>query len=194
MDLRDLIFRMRGFTPVPFLLVSVIWANPMLETVLIGAVLCFCGELLRISALRHAGGATRTRNVGAPQLVTSGPYAHVRNPLYLANMMLYTGFAIASGAFLFYLPAITFIYFAWQYAMIISLEEGALKKLFGDSYLEFCKIVPRLFPRLSSAYPVIDKAPYSLSSALREERSTLLGLFVTWSILAVRVFAIPALP
>ncbi len=194
MDFRDLMFRLRGYTPIPFLLVSVIWAKPGAALIAIGIVLCLCGELLRISALRHAGGATRTRNVGAPELVSSGPYAHVRNPLYLANMTLYTGFALASGAFSPYLPVLIVLFFSWQYAMIISLEEGALRKLFGESYQRYCETVPRLWPRFGGVSGNLSAAPYRLSEALREERSTLTGLIFTWLILALRISYLPALP
>jgi len=192
MDLRDAVFRARGFTPVPFVLASLVWAKPELWTAIAGAILCVFGELLRISALRHAGGATRTRNVGAPDLVSSGPYGHVRNPLYLANMMLYTGFAMASGAFQPFLPVVVLLFFSWQYGMIISLEEGTLRTLFGPKYAEYCKSVPRLWPRFGSG-GTPRPAPYSLGEALREERSTLLGLSVTWALLVVRVIFLPEL-
>ncbi len=194
MDLREMVFRLRGYTPIPFLIISIVWAKPTMITLGIGAALCLLGETLRINALRHAGGATRTRNVGAPELVSSGPYAHVRNPLYVANMVLYTGFALASGAFMPYLSALIVLYFGWQYGMIISLEEGTLRNIFGEAYQRYCETVPRLLPKLKPGSSSRKPAPFKLSEALREERSTLMGLAFAWLILALRVLFLPALP
>jgi len=190
MDLRDVLFRVRGFTPIPFLLTGLIWAKPHPVLLLIGAILCLAGELLRIASLRHAGGATRTRSVGAPGLVSSGPYAHTRNPLYFANMMLYCGFAFASGALAPYLFVAALLFFSWQYGMIISLEEGTLKKLFGEEYAAYCKSVPRLWPSFSNQGKKIP-APYSMMEALREERSTIMGLVLSWALLIGRILYLP---
>lgn len=186
MDLRDILFRSRGWIPVPFLLYGLWFAqfNPLL--IVVGALMALIGELLRIVAIRHAGGATRTRDVGAHELVSSGPYGHVRNPLYLANMLLYTGFALGSGASSPYLPIVVWLWFAFQYGMIISLEESTLKGMFGPTYLDYCKRVPRLWPRLRFA-GVARSAPVSLAASLREERSTILGLMVSWILLTLRL-------
>lgn len=192
MDLRDTLFRIRGVTPLPFLSAGVIWADPHSALIAIGGILCLAGEGLRISALRHAGGATRTRNVGAPELVTSGPYAYVRNPLYLANMLLYSGFALASGALQPYLTIAAILFFAWQYGMIISLEEATLTTLFGEPYARYCSTVPRFLPTLFSFG---ERRPprYRPSEALREERSTLTGLTAAWTILVIRFLFFPPL-
>ena len=89
-------------------------------------------------AVSYAGGVTRTRNVGAPQLCTSGPYAFVRNPLYVGNMMMYLGIVFIAGAANVYLMAATTVgFFLIQYSLIISLEEETLKGLFGNSYEEY---------------------------------------------------------
>jgi len=181
---------MRGFTPIPFLLVGLIWAELSYPLLASGLILALAGESLRIWALRHAGGATRTRNVGAPGLVTSGPYGRVRNPLYLANMMLYSGFALASGAFIPYFPILAFLFFAWQYAMIIMLEETTLKRLFGEAYGDYCAKVPRLCPSLQHRGER-RAAPYPLSEALRQERSTILGLALSWVLLTLRIAFLP---
>jgi len=186
LDIREIVFRLRGATPVPFLLAALYGAvyNPV--GLAAGALLAASGEALRVWAVRHAGGATRTRQVGAPSLVTSGPYGLVRNPLYLANMMLYTGLALGSGAFFPWLPLVGAAFFAIQYGVIISLEEEKLRELFGDKYGEYCRRVPRLFPGFRHWRPD-GAANFRLGAALREERSTLLSLALSWSLLASRM-------
>jgi len=189
LDLRDLIFRIRGVTPVPFLLATLYGAKFRLTGLIAGAGLAVLGEALRVWAIRHAGGATRTRQVGAQSLVTSGPFGLVRNPLYLANMLLYIGFAVGSGAFFPWLPLAGLLYFTFQYGMIISREEEKLRELFGAQYDQYCRLVPRLYPRLGR-WGARGKANYRLADALREERSTLVSLTLSWGLLAGKMIFI----
>ena len=46
-------------------------------------------------AVGYSGVTTRGDTVTAPALVTAGPYAYVRNPLYVGNFLTAAGFAIA---------------------------------------------------------------------------------------------------
>ena len=187
--LKGLAFRMRGFTPVPFIFVSLWWAETNTYLILSGAIITIFGELIRFQSIRYAGGATRTREVGADALVTTGPYAMMRNPLYFANMLIYIGYAIGSGSLSPYLPLVALVFFSIQYYLIISLEEITLSKLFGDSYAEYCNNVPRLFPKLTLS--IQGKQPsYPVSEAFRQERSTLAGIFITWAILFIRMYAL----
>jgi protein-S-isoprenylcysteine O-methyltransferase Ste14 len=78
------------------------------------------------------------------QLVTSGPFAIVRHPMY-------TGlFLAALGSLLIY-PTWTTLLFAC-FAPLISVrarrEEAALAAEFGGQWLDYCKRVPAFFPRL----------------------------------------------
>jgi len=189
-NLRDLVFRLRGWTPVPFLLAALIWADYALVRIIAGLAIALPGELLRIWAIRHAGGATRTRNVGAPFLARTGPYSRLRNPLYLANLLLYTGFTIGSGAFFPHLAIGVALFFTLQYALIISLEESILRRIFGAEYDSYCREVPRFLPRLKAESNA--QARFSLWDALIEERSTLLGLGLSWLLLAVRMNYLPS--
>jgi len=184
--LADLLFRIRSFTPIPFIAIALYWAQIRPAFIVIGLLLAILGELLRINSVRYAGGATRTRNVGAPSLVTSGPYARVRNPLYVANMMIYTGFALASGSLFPYLPVVAFMYFYFQYYMIVKLEEKTLDKLFGAEYTDYRRRVPGLFPCLFGVN-IRNRPNLRLTEALRNEKSTLIGFTLVWLLLAVRL-------
>lgn len=189
MDIRVLAFKARGFTPIPFVLAALAKPELRLSVFIIGLLLSLIGEGLRIRSIRYAGGATRTRRVGASDLVTDGPFSLTRNPLYLANMMMYTGYALASFSCFPYLPVLTLLFFALQYGLIISLEESTLRKLFGNQYVEYCRAVPRLFPR-RILHPKHALPRYSLKEALRQERSTLAGLFLLWIALGLRLLLI----
>ncbi len=187
MPFSNLLFKIRSYTPVPFVIAALVWAEFKPVGIAAGFVLSMLGEWLRISANRYAGGATRTRNVGASSLVTSGPYGRLRNPLYLANMMIYIGFAIASGALSPWLPVVAFVYFTFQYGMIIMLEENSLQELFGEEYRVYCKRVPRFFPKLKSDMGG-EKACQSFGEAIQLEMRSLQGIVVVWLLLVIRLF------
>ena len=104
----------------------------------IGGGLLFLGELIRIYAVSYAGGITRTTKVGAPSLCTSGPYALTRNPLYFGNMIIFSGVTIITGGiYVWEMFLFVFIFFTFQYGMIISLEEETLVNLFGEDYYNY---------------------------------------------------------
>ncbi len=189
MSFAELLFRLRGFTPVPFVAAALIWAELHLLGMITGLVIAVAGEMLRIRSLRFIGGASRTRDVGAPSLVDTGPYAYVRIPLYFGNMMIYTGFAVGSGSLFPYLPIITFLFFGFQYGMIIRLEEKTLIELFGENYEKYRRRVPKLIPK-PAATGSHGKPKLNLIEALRQEKSTLTGFTLVWMLLILRLLLI----
>ena len=117
----------------------------------IGAGLLLIGETIRIWSVSYAGGETRTRNVGAKKLCSSGPYAFVRNPLYVGNMFMYVGIVfIAGAANILLMVATTLAFFTVQYSLIIALEEEKLEELFGRKYQIYKKNVPAVLISLVS--------------------------------------------
>ena len=164
-----------------------IWyAHPTAQTLLIGGAVTLAGELVRYWGVAYAGGLTRVTTVGAPEVVVAGPYAYVRNPLYLGNIVMYLGIGIMSNALLPWLPIVAGAYFAFQYSMIVSLEEEFLEREFGAAFLEFKKNVPRFVPRVARyKSPVQESQKPNWSGALRSERRTLQALVLTALILLV---------
>ena len=152
----------------------VYFARPSSFYLVLGAVLLLAGEAVRLWAVSYAGGITRTRNVGAPELCSSGPYAFVRNPLYVGNMTMYLGIVFIAGAANVYLMASTTVaFFLIQYSLIISLEEETLKGLFEASYKEYKKTVPAIFPRLTPWKNPDNRRPQTLYKTIKTEKRTL---------------------
>ncbi len=56
------------------------------------------GELLRLYAVAFIGSVSRTRSesTGA-QVVTTGPFGYVRNPLYVGNFLITMGVTVYGG-------------------------------------------------------------------------------------------------
>ena len=133
--------------------------------------------------MRYAGGVTRTTKVGAPTLIKDGPYSISRNPLYFGNMIIYCGVVImAGGAIMWELLIITFIYFSFQYLLIITLEEKTLTKLFRTEYINYCSKVPRLFPKKLFWINNLKKQK-SLIKTVKTEKRTLQNIFIIISII-----------
>ena len=179
MDLRNFLFSNRSFTPIPLVLAILYLSSLSYPYFIIGIGLIVVGESIRIYAVRFAGGATRTTNVGAPSLCTSGPYSRCRNPLYLGNMIIYCGVVlVAGGQFVWPLLFIVFAFFTLQYSMIISLEEETLVKLFGNEYRLYRESVPKLFPRLSPWLGNDKRVPLTIIQTLQTEKRTLQNIII----------------
>lgn len=80
------------------------------------------------------------------KLVTSGPYALCRNPLYFFSFLGGTGVALATECFT--LPLLVILAFASYYPAVIAREKKRLQELFGEEYDRYCQNVPSFFPRL----------------------------------------------
>lgn len=186
MDIRRLFFKMRGYTPVPLVLILIYQSDMTLNLAIIGAVLALTGEWIRLNGVRAAGGRTRTRNVGAKELCTWGLFAHVRNPLYIGNALIYFGMLLlAGGRWLLPLLILAVAYLVMQYGLIISLEEETLTKLFGAEYEKYKANVPRLLPRIKPWQTGVEPKFLTWPKVLRTEKTTLLvyGIFMVAVIL-----------
>ena len=94
---------------------------------------------------------TRGDHLEAPALVTAGPYAYVRNPLYVGNFITAAGFAFAftgknSLAARLGLLGLSLGTMAAVYATIIPHEEQFLRSEFGAEFDRYCERVPPLVP------------------------------------------------
>ena len=179
MKIANFLFKYRSYTPIPLALYMLINSNFQIQNLIIGLTLIFIGELLRIWAVSYAGGITRTTKVGAPSLCTTGPYSYTRNPLYIGNMIIYTGVVYVAGSYnILSMLIITWTFFIIQYYLIIKLEQNRLIEIFGKEYKAYMDNVPILFPRLS---PWINKdkyVPMKLLNTIKTEKRTLQNIIL----------------
>ncbi|MFC1760124.1 methyltransferase family protein [Candidatus Neomarinimicrobiota bacterium] len=187
MDLRQFFFKNRSYTPIPLVLLLLYFSNPYPPVIYFGFVLLAIGETIRIWAVRYAGGRTRTTKVGAPSICSSGPFAYIRNPLYLGNMINFSGIVlIAGGSNIWLILFITLLFFIIQYLLIISLEQETLNKKFGEEYLVYCKNVPAFIPRLTPWKNSKIQEPLTLKKILNHEISTLLNILLILILIFIR--------
>ena len=188
MDIRNLFFKSRSFTPIPILLMMLYFARPNSSYFLLGIVLIVIGEMIRLRSVSFAGGETRTMNVGASSICKSGPYSIVRNPLYIGNVMIYVGFALVAGSvYVLTISSITLVYFLIQYSLIISLEEEALEEKFGDEYITYKKLVPSILPKINNTFRNYDTIPSSFGKTLKTEKRTLQNILLVSLLLFLRI-------
>lgn len=182
------IFRYRSYTPIPFLLIMFLYNNPNVWSIIAGFSVALIGESIRLWGVSWAGSETRTTGeVGGSFLVVSGPFSHVRNPLYVGNILIYTGLGIMSFALFPYLQILGLIFFYYQYKLIVKEEENYLAKVYGKDYENYCKNVPRFIPRLNT-YKVegLKQPDYDLKKGLISEKRSLQAFgFVTTTILLI---------
>ena len=146
MDLRLFLFSNRSFTPIPIFIAILFYSEVNIYYLFLGIILIVLGESVRMFSVSYAGGQTRTMKVGAPFLCTSGPYSRTRNPLYIGNIIIYSGIVFfAGGSLMWEFLLIVILFFFFQYSLIISLEEEKLTKLFDHDYEVYKNFVPKLF-------------------------------------------------
>jgi protein-S-isoprenylcysteine O-methyltransferase Ste14 len=171
-------FRWRSFSPLP-LFVLMVALPPEVSLSASALMLALsgiaCAEGLRIWAVGLAGSATRTRGDTVPELVHAGPYRYVRNPLYVANIALYTLCSVVFGQVL--LSVAIALFSITEYCFIVIYEESVLRQTFGATYEDYCRAVPRWLPSFFPRYPASRHA-FDLKRALRSERSTLFSMAV----------------
>ncbi len=164
------LFRNRGWLPVPFLAVPLLMPGTQSRaTWIAGLLLVALGELVRTAGVAAAGTVTRRRSRDVQRLVTYGAFAWCRNPLYVGNYLAWMGFIVVSGVFWFLLVAT--LLFAIEYTLIVRYEEGVLESIFGSAYLAYKARTPRWFGRPPAGSTA---GAHDWREAIWSERSTLL--------------------
>lgn len=138
--------------PPPLIYVSALWLSWKLNTLgtlsflklsLLGWLLVCIGIVLLLWAaltmFRHK--TTINPYSTASHLVENGPFGYSRNPIYLADSVIYFGVMLIWGS-LWPLLLYPFVWAAIRYGVIRN-EESHLSARFGEAYAKYCKRVRR---------------------------------------------------
>ncbi len=107
--------------------------------------------LLTGQFLRLIGRAYKIEDSAKGQaLVKEGPYAAVRNPMYLGSFLMGLAFAFILGNFWLIL-AFIIVFFA-RFLPQVRLEEKVLLDKFGQTYQEYLSTVPRFMPKINKIF------------------------------------------
>ena len=110
----------------------------------LGVLLFVIGWALRMWAQKHLGYRLNIKRT----VTTSGPYALVRNPFYIANTLVILG-AVVTSEVLWMIP-VTLLWCALFYSLVVHFEEQHLAAKYGEEYLHYRRAAPRWWPRLGS--------------------------------------------
>jgi protein-S-isoprenylcysteine O-methyltransferase Ste14 len=97
------------------------------------------GQALRIWACGHL--------VKNKRLTTTGPYAHVKNPLYVGTILITAGFCLLAQPLL--TPIVLVGFYAYYMPRKRKIEGDRLRKIYGEAYERYEKAVPDLLPRIA---------------------------------------------
>ena len=188
------LFRYRTSIPLPIalalLLIPASRPPAYLSTSLLwlGVLTVAVGEAVRLWAVHHIGAISRTRSERLGPLIDRGPFALVRNPLYLGNILLWLGFAL-SARLLWLVPFIALL-LAFEYHAIVRWEESLLAERMGDSYRRYMERVPRWVPGLAPLSSLggddSSAAVFSWRETFYSERGTLIAIAVGYGLLAIK--------
>jgi hypothetical protein len=142
-------------------------------------VLAVLGEALRIWA---AGCISKNR-----ELACKGPFAYVRNPLYLGSLLIGVGYCFMSG--LWWSLVVTAIFYIYFYYGTIYSEEEHLRTVLGEPYLRYARAVPRLMPR-PSPWRECDGPAFSWERVWYNREYTIVGVSL-FSLAFVVIWLLP---
>src|ERR671922_888825 len=96
----------------------------------LGLLLFGAGWVLRMWAQKHLGYRLKIKR----RLTTSGPYALVRNPIYIANTLVILGVVVMSEVI--WMIPVTLIWCAVTYSFVVRYEEARLAVKHGGEFLD----------------------------------------------------------
>jgi len=155
----------RLFKAIPIVLALVavlILARPNKLSLIMGSLIVIIGQGVRVWASGHL-----IRN---EEVTTSGPYAYLRDPLYLGRVLLLIGFCIMAWGYNWLVLLIGLGVFSFSYMPRKYRKEMArLESLFGEEYKAYAAYTRSLLPRLKP-YPKARKRPWRFHLFWKENR------------------------
>ncbi|MFK0274932.1 methyltransferase family protein [Ensifer sp. NPDC090286] len=124
------------------------------------------------------------KKVYAKDLVTEGMFGVCRNPLYVGNMLLYSGVFLLHGNPMLIVIGIGL--FAFMYQCIVYAEEAFLLRTFGDAYRAYCRDVPRWMLRLSNFSQSTEGMTFNIRRVVGKDYSTVSAAMI--AVLATEMY------
>ncbi len=148
----------------------------------IATAIAALGAALRVWGTAWLGaGVVNNLQMNAGTVMTGGPFRYVRNPLYLG-----TGLILAAMSFTMPVTGAVFaivLVAIFQLRLILG-EEAFLSARLGESYQQYLRSVPRLFPRLRPNMPAAQGQPQWGRAVLAEINA--IGVFLIFAALSWR--------
>ena len=188
----DFLFRSRSYLPIafiPLILIALIKSeyaelafNERVDTIweIFCIVLSFFGLAVRCLTLGYVPRGTSGRNTRcqtAESLNTTGMYSIVRHPLYLGNIIIIMGILLFVE--LWWFAFLGLIGCLLYHERIIFAEEEFLRKKWSNTFLEWSRKTPLLWPKFKNWQK--SNLPFSFKSVLRGEHSTFFSIVAAYT-------------
>jgi len=138
----------------------------------VGIAIAVAGQALRamVIGLAYIKRGGEDGSIHANDLVVQGLFAHCRNPLYVGNMMEFTGLILVLNSPVGYLVGLPF--FALAYYSIVLAEERFLRAKFGASFEDYCRRVNRFVPSFRGLHQTLASMQFNWKRVIRKEYGT----------------------
>lgn len=173
------------------ILVLIYFAQPTPVSIATGLVLIAAGQLLRVWAAGHL--------VKNKRLTTTGPYAYVKNPLYVGAITIVIGFCVVGmppwnlelswrnprlWLYVIFLAA----FFLYYMPRKMKIEGDRLRAIYGDAYTRYDQSVPDMIPRLTP-YRSGDTTRWTWAQTVdNSEHGTIMSLGVGLALIMLRTW------
>jgi protein-S-isoprenylcysteine O-methyltransferase Ste14 len=154
-------------------LAAFVFSTPTPRTFTAGVVVALMGQALRVWA---AGHIEKGREV-----TRSGPYRHLRHPLYVGSLLMGVGFVVASASLWTALLAIA--YFTVTYVAAVKSEEATLDARFSGEYSAY-----REGRATATSAPSTRRFSVDRAFSMNKEWRSLAGLAGAFALMAARTF------
>ena len=161
----------RQWFAVVFVLLVSLLGQPTQQMLIAGGVVALVGTLIRLWASGHV----KKNKV----LATDGPYAYVRHPLYVGNILILAGCSMASMLWWSF-PLMIFL-ILFYYPAAISYEDNKLKNSFGEQWESWSKDIHALIPSFSKKAGSAS-SDWSFKQSLFQNLEPVIVLYLIWCI------------
>ena len=159
----------RQWFAVLFVLLVALMGHTEQVLLVTGAVIAGIGEAIRMWASGHV----KKNRV----LATDGPYAYVRHPLYVGNILILLGFSIASNLWWSYVLMAFLLWF--YYPPAISYEDNKLRSIFGEQWENWSKDIHALIPSFSNKAGSTS-SEWSFKQSLMQNGEPIIVAYLIW--------------
>ena len=159
----------RQWFAVLFVLLVSLLGDPQQTLLYIGTGIALVGMAIRMWA---AGYVMKNK-----ELATTGPYAYVRHPLYVGNIVLLVAFSLASSLWWAFVLMAALLWF--YYPPTISYEDNKLKNLFGEEWENWSKNIHALIPTFGKNAGSA-KSEWSFKKSLMQNGEPVIVIYLIW--------------
>lgn len=173
------------------ILVLIYFSQPTFVSLAAGILPIVAGQTLRVWAAGHL--------VKNKRLTTTGPYAYVKNPLYVGAITIVIGFCIVgmppwnlelaprNPRLWLYLVFVA-VFFLYYMPRKMKIEGDRLRAIYGDAYTRYEQAVPDMVPRLTPYRSGDDTRWTWAQSVDNSEHGTIMSLAVGLGLMLLRTW------